>query len=100
MGNLAAISKCQLNKAFCIPKSWKYENHESRWTEIFVSRCEMSREAQSAISKPLDLLPLNTLPERTLVNKSLPDGEKWKQLKADFQWAEKSQISNYSTKER
>lgn len=61
----------------------------------------MSRDPEPAISKALDLLALDMLLGRLLINKSLsPNLENWKQLKTDIQIAEKSQMGNHSTIER
>lgn len=58
----------------------------------------MSRDPEPAISKALDLLALDMLLGRLLINKSLsPNLENWKQLKTDIQIAEKSQMGNHST---
>lgn len=61
----------------------------------------MSRDPEPAISKALDLLALDMLLGRLLINKSLsPNLENWKQLKTDIQIAEKCQMGNHSTIER
>lgn len=58
----------------------------------------MSGDPEPAISKALDLLALDMLLGRLLINKSLSlNLENWKQLKTDIQIAEKSQMGNHST---
>lgn len=61
----------------------------------------MSKDPEPAISSALDLVALDMLLGRLLINKSLSRNlENWKQFKTDIQIAEKSQMGNHSTIER